>query len=89
MVRPERFELPASWFVARRSIQLSYGRNACDIVGKTSEGVRNPPIRLILRAGSLTHRRREARPMTSLGAVRLALRAALAGVIHLRRLYQH
>jgi hypothetical protein len=27
LVRPERFELPASWFVARRSIQLSYGRN--------------------------------------------------------------
>jgi hypothetical protein len=26
MVRPERFELPTSWFVARRSIQLSYGR---------------------------------------------------------------
>ena len=26
VVRPERFELPASWFVARRSIQLSYGR---------------------------------------------------------------
>ena len=26
MVRPERFELPAFWFVARRSIQLSYGR---------------------------------------------------------------
>src|SRR6202035_2640956 len=26
MARPERFELPASWFVARRSIQLSYGR---------------------------------------------------------------
>ena len=26
MVRPERFELPASWFVATRSIQLSYGR---------------------------------------------------------------
>jgi hypothetical protein len=24
--RPERFELPTSWFVARRSIQLSYGR---------------------------------------------------------------
>jgi len=23
MVRPERFELPAFWFVARRSIQLS------------------------------------------------------------------
>jgi hypothetical protein len=27
MVRPERFELPAFWFVARRSIQLSYGRS--------------------------------------------------------------
>ena len=26
MVRPDRFELPTSWFVARRSIQLSYGR---------------------------------------------------------------
>ena len=26
MVRPERFELPAFWFVAKRSIQLSYGR---------------------------------------------------------------
>ena len=26
LARPERFELPASWFVAMRSIQLSYGR---------------------------------------------------------------
>ncbi len=26
MVRPERFELPTLWFVARYSIQLSYGR---------------------------------------------------------------
>ena len=26
MARPERFELPTSWFVARHSIQLSYGR---------------------------------------------------------------
>jgi len=26
MVRAERFELPAFWFVARRSIQLSYAR---------------------------------------------------------------
>jgi hypothetical protein len=26
VVRPERFELPTFWFVARRSIQLSYRR---------------------------------------------------------------
>src|SRR5450631_461995 len=34
VVRPERFELPASWFVARRSIQLSYGRALTIIDGK-------------------------------------------------------
>ena len=27
MARPERFELPTFWFVARHSIQLSYGRS--------------------------------------------------------------
>ena len=38
MVRPERFELPASWFVARRSIQLSYGRaRGANITTPTSE----------------------------------------------------
>jgi hypothetical protein len=26
VARPERFELPTSWFVAMHSIQLSYGR---------------------------------------------------------------
>ena len=29
MARPERFELPTAWFVARYSIQLSYGRVVC------------------------------------------------------------
>ena len=28
MVRPERFELPTPWFVAKCSIQLSYGRKS-------------------------------------------------------------
>ena len=28
MVRPERVELPTYWFVASRSIQLSYGRTS-------------------------------------------------------------
>lgn len=27
LVRPERLELPTTWFEARCSIQLSYGRN--------------------------------------------------------------
>ncbi len=28
MARPERFELPTTWFEAKYSIQLSYGRVA-------------------------------------------------------------
>ncbi len=32
MVRPERFELPTAWFVARYSIQLSYGRQLLKLV---------------------------------------------------------
>ena len=31
LARPERFELPTPWFVARYSIQLSYGRAAAAI----------------------------------------------------------
>jgi hypothetical protein len=31
MVRPERFELPTLWFVAKCSIQLSYGRNTLQL----------------------------------------------------------
>ena len=34
MARPERVELPTFWFVARRSIQLSYGRAMGYAVGR-------------------------------------------------------
>ena len=35
LARPERFELPTFWFVARHSIQLSYGRV---VMPKTADG---------------------------------------------------
>jgi hypothetical protein len=45
-VRPERFELPTFWFVARRSIQLSYGRGCVDLMSSmylTAWRLRNRP----------------------------------------------
>jgi hypothetical protein len=32
LARPERLELPTFCFVGRRSIQLSYGRAACNAI---------------------------------------------------------
>src|ERR1700690_869808 len=69
MVRPERFELPASWFVARRSIQLSYGRILSKSValhggeggiargrGRSSRRFRSgPPSLTLRRRPSSTH----------------------------------
>ncbi len=40
LARPERFELPTPWFVARYSIQLSYGRVRNRIYDTASRGVR-------------------------------------------------
>ena len=53
MVRPERFELPTYWFVASRSIQLSYGR----VIGFKQNHRQN--IR-VLRAAQLPHFRQQA-----------------------------
>ena len=39
MVRPERFELPTPWFVARYSIQLSYGRVDAGLYLKIPSGM--------------------------------------------------
>jgi hypothetical protein len=36
LARPERFELPTAWFVARYSIQLSYGRIVYSLGGSPS-----------------------------------------------------
>ena len=38
LARPERFELPTFWFVARHSIQLSYGRVVPAILLAEREG---------------------------------------------------
>ena len=39
LVRPERFELPTPWFVARYSIQLSYGRVDAELYLKIPSGM--------------------------------------------------
>ena len=80
MARPERFELPTSWFVARRSIQLSYGRidQRNDIILAEREGLLGA-ARLVpsLRFGTAvaTRRRLPPQPTDSFGKVRAALPA--------------
>src|SRR5580658_4844544 len=58
MVRPERFELPASWFVARRSIQLSYGRargaNITTPINERHSNAISPARRGLPRSDSLS-----------------------------------
>ena len=42
LVRPERLELPAYWFEASRSIQLSYGRTLCAGTHEFNTTIRYP-----------------------------------------------
>src|SRR5690349_57456 len=50
MARPERFELPTTWFEARCSIQLSYGRGAGIVAVEATFG-RPPWLRPVLSSG--------------------------------------
>jgi hypothetical protein len=50
MVRPDRLERPTFWFVARRSIQLSYGRILLTILSYHSR--ENPVSPSLVRVGS-------------------------------------
>ena len=59
MVRPERFELPTFWYVARRSIQLSYERTRKTyslIVSASAPGVNQVPVWTETAAARLMNR---------------------------------
>jgi hypothetical protein len=53
MVRAERFELPTFWFVARRSIQLSYARMRTKIDYQTGSKTPNYPLPWALPASNV------------------------------------
>jgi hypothetical protein len=59
MVRAERFELPTFWFVARRSIQLSYARMRTTIDYQTGSKTPNYPF----ATGSSQHPRIHGTPL--------------------------
>ena len=88
MARPERFELPTTWFVARYSIQLSYGRVlrlSISVVSPVPGGSTSPgrELRILLRsrssAGSCPHARRYTpSPVRSLAGAKLCFAFRLA-----------
>jgi hypothetical protein len=64
MVRPEGFEPPASWFVARRSIQLSYGRNEKIVCNLLDDEPSTPAPKLLGRLKTRTTTASGARILT-------------------------
>ena len=68
LARPERFELPTSWFVAMRSIQLSYGRAARSGTQLATDGPARGQSQDVFGT-TLPPRRRACRPMAKLGAI--------------------
>ena len=56
MARPERFELPTTWFEARYSIQLSYGRVGTIVADKkqAESGKRARAFARVRYSGALT-----------------------------------
>ncbi len=54
-MRPERFELPTPWFVAKYSIQLSYGRMMLTTISKTDRDA--VPDKFRYRSGRGAHYR--------------------------------
>jgi endonuclease III len=65
VVRPERFELPAFWFVARRSIQLSYGRIRVQRIAAPSIAEKSPFFKPKANSRKQRLRRRPHQLLTS------------------------
>src|ERR1700692_2176313 len=77
MVRPERFELPTSWFVARRSIQLSYGRkgqivnNYISTIDQDKRAIEWPKRQLTARCVPRSLRRLALKPSLAASGARI------------------
>src|SRR5215471_1545371 len=78
MVRPERFELPTFWFVARRSIQLSYGRKFVGLLPIYRVGwySASTAISRIRRPTCVAHKATYCHARTQMLSVPLSLRRA-------------